>query len=1391
MNKRQLRNLEVLSRIDERIVDWSGKKRAALKNGRKKGTPKKKWYIAIGSAAAALLLVLGTILLLVNLLAKQVPVYTGMTVSNTDPTVTASVQTDDFLADNGSGDNGLHKGHYKGDYKQEQGDLSDAFDKPIEESLTVLGGGEERYYAKPNENIYITIHIDNPDSFEILSFTLNGVKYSTYMFEPGSDMEHLILKVDVGDVEGVVEYTVDAIKYVDGSEIKDVRMEGDQTVEIGVYTEKQPTAAVSGEVIGYNDLSFTVSAADLMGLVADSTGKLEAVLYDGDVIVQRQDIATVGDTAVAFTGLKTNTLYQYAIVAHYDALDGKGYSPYVLAQRTFCTKAVVLFDQISLATTGMEFAFVWDAAYTAEHVIDALALYQNGAKVADLAVNAQTVSNLQPDTTYVLTASYRHGGEAESISLEFTTDPLVYTVTHFLEKTDGGWEAAETRSDVIALNASVEAALNQYTGFTAPQAQTVVGSISDPMHVEYYYSRTVYTLTMVRNDGAQPDTMELKYGYEIPGDTRDHFGGWFTDETLTQLTYTVPADNITLYAKWDHWTSAEQLCYTGSETLTVTGLQEGISLTDLVIPAYIGGKRVAAVADQAFRYQSQLEVVTVPATVTRIGQSAFGNCGSIRSMILPFTGAAADGSAPSHFGYIFGAADAQGNGLALPDALKTVTLNGTSPVAEYAFLGCTGLEAVTIGTGVTDIGNFAFDGCTQLATVSFPAGLAAIGEYAFRNCTMLTTVALPDSLATLHTGAFYGAGLTAIEIPANVTAVSARLFYDCKSLKTAVFEGDRLTQISGNIFHGCEKLENVQLPPKITSIPYALFYGCASLKSIAVPAGVTQIYNDVFLGCTSLARVDFGGTLSQWASINFSNVASNPLSLAGALYIGGVNVTSGTLTVPTDVTAIGAYAFCGCTGITGLVISENVVTIGAAAFEDCTALTSISFNATAMSDLTADSFSAAGSAGAGIAVTFGANVTKVPGKLFAHYDAEDKSSPNVKSISFVANSACLYINTGAFANCITLSSASLPEGLKRINVDSFYNNDALASIAIPASVVFIGGSAFASCDTLQTVSFAAEQADYLEIGKNAFANCTQLKGVSLPRLLKTIDEKAFRNCSSLATLTLPNTVRSIAKAAFQNCTSLQEVSISDPGVTFTIGDEVFLGCTALKTVKIAADMNTLSMDSFNGCTSLTTVQITGGIEHIGTRAFAGCIKLTDVSLPSCLIRIRNEAFKGCTALTKISLPEGLTELQNSAFQASGLTEIELPTSVTTLGAYTFQNCKSLASVNFKGDGIKAFNGYIFSGCEKLKSIVLPSKLGNIAYNTFYNCVSLESITIPATVTQVSPYAFEGCTALSDVYFTGTIEQWNGISFDNEKSDPCYYAKHLWIGGVDVMVTKAP
>lgn len=132
-------------------------------------------------------------------------------------------------------------------------------------SLSIWAQGDEVYQSRTDTEILINIHFENPEQYEILSFTLNKKKFASNMFERESDLENIILKVAVGDFDEVTEYTIDAIKYIDGEMIKDVKIGGDQTVKLyreyaityhDIFEAEYPTEyTILSDTISFEDLS--------------------------------------------------------------------------------------------------------------------------------------------------------------------------------------------------------------------------------------------------------------------------------------------------------------------------------------------------------------------------------------------------------------------------------------------------------------------------------------------------------------------------------------------------------------------------------------------------------------------------------------------------------------------------------------------------------------------------------------------------------------------------------------------------------------------------------------------------------------------------------------------------------------------------------------------------------------------------------------------------------------------------------------------------------------------------------------------------------------------------------------------------------------------------------
>ena len=129
-------------------------------------------------------------------------------------------------------------------------------------------------------------------------------------------------------------------------------------------------------------------------------------------------------------------------------------------------------------------------------------------------------------------------------------------------------------------------------------------------------------------------------------------------------------------------------------------------------------KSVTTIGQYAFSGCDSLTSIIIPDSVTSIGIGAFGGCESLTSITLPFVGATKDGEGETHFGYIFGADTNDYNSICVPDSMKEVVITGGT-IGSYAFSGCDSLTSVTIGNSVTYIGRWAFDNCRNLTNVIF------------------------------------------------------------------------------------------------------------------------------------------------------------------------------------------------------------------------------------------------------------------------------------------------------------------------------------------------------------------------------------------------------------------------------------------------------------------------------------------------------------------------------------------------------------------------------------------------------------------------------------------------------------------------------------------------
>ena len=286
-------------------------------------------------------------------------------------------------------------------------------------------------------------------------------------------------------------------------------------------------------------------------------------------------------------------------------------------------------------------------------------------------------------------------------------------------------------------------------------------------------------------------------------------------------------------------------------------------------------------------------------------------------------------------------------------SLSSITIpNSVTSIGDNAFNGSS-LTSITIPNSVTSIGNWAFEDCSSLESVTIGNSVTSIGERAFEACSSLTSITIPNSVTSIGSGAFqYCSSLSSITIPNSVTSIGSSAFNGCSSLTAPVynahcfaymptsFEGaytipDGIKQIAGGAFSGCSSLSSITIPESVTSIGGAAFSNCSSLSSISIPNSVTSIGSGAFYN-------------TLW----YNNQPDGVVYAGKVLYkYKGTMPANTSITIEDGTVSISPYAFDGCSSLTSITIPNSVTSIGGSAFSNCSSLASITCEATTPPDV--------------------------------------------------------------------------------------------------------------------------------------------------------------------------------------------------------------------------------------------------------------------------------------------------------------------------------------------------------------------------------------------------------------------------------------------------------
>ena len=285
-------------------------------------------------------------------------------------------------------------------------------------------------------------------------------------------------------------------------------------------------------------------------------------------------------------------------------------------------------------------------------------------------------------------------------------------------------------------------------------------------------------------------------------------------------------------------------------------------VTDLVIP-----ESITEIKRFTFRGGS-LSSLTIPNTVTKIGEGAFKDCSTLRKATLNNAegscklksigfNAFCDCSALQSINFTKYATFIGEAAFARCGSLTSIELNdGLTEILPRTFLECSKLTTVNIPNSLISIGESAFDCCGNLSSeLIFPEGLTTVGIRAFASCSNIETLSLPNTLTTVDDGAFREMGkVRSLYIPSNLTSIGSQAFvgkpsalsivvaednpkYDSRNNCNAIIETE-----SGKLLAGCR---NTIIPDGVTSIENAALAWLPNTIFI-VPNTVEEIKEGAF-----------------------------------------------------------------------------------------------------------------------------------------------------------------------------------------------------------------------------------------------------------------------------------------------------------------------------------------------------------------------------------------------------------------------------------------------------------------------------------------------------------------------------------------------------------------
>ena len=826
--------------------------------------------------------------------------------------------------------------------------------------------------------------------------------------------------------------------------------------------------------------------------------------------------------------------------------------------------------------------------------------------------------------------------------------------------------------------------------------------------------------------------------------------------------------------------------------------------------------QLTSIRDSAFYGCNGLTSIEIPSGVTDIAYNSFYDCESLENIY--YLGTLEDWCSIIDLGAIL--SDTSNGVRFYIDGIEIkgdiVIPEGVTYIGVSTFEKCDKITSIKIPSTVEIIYNSAFKGCSSLERVIFAENsrLKIIAAYVFED-TKVKSINIPRSVTTIYGGWYdsdvlesvYIDDLTAwfsisfIEIHSNPLDYADNFYCNDKLVSGELVIPADVTKIKANVLGRYYKINKIVIPESVTSIEDQAFSGCSGLSVIEVdpnnqyycsedgilynknkteiicypsakngeqfviPDSVTNIMGGAFYGCNLLIKVvipDGVTTIGDYAFYGCSNLTE--------------------IEIPSSVKNIGDKAFYGCGSIVNVVIPNSVTGIGEGAFEECNSLESITIPFIGESRY--------------------ATTNTHFGYIFGAYSDSSNSNFVPDSLHTVMITDCVKIASYAFYGCNMLTDITIPDSVTSIGKYAFEKCSSLENFTVPAFVV-----SYLPKENLVNVVITSGEA----IEANAFKGSNRLISITIADSVVDIGNQAFEGCTSIENAVIPAMIISyipkdnletvvitsgeeIPAYAFENCSSLTSIVISD-SVT-SIGYRAFYNCSGLTNIEIPASVTSIGSSAFEGCSNLLSVYITDiaawcNISFAGSwedgysnplyyakDLYINSIKTTSLEIPNTVSSIGAYAFINCEALTAVQIPNSVTSIGRYAFKGTGLEKVY----IDDLAAWckiSFENyasnplCSETATLYLNGilvthiqipENVTEIKNYTFLNCSSLTSVKIHNKVTSIGQDAFSSCVGLKDIEIPNGVTIIGVDAFWGCNKLESVTIGNNVKTIGFMAF---------------------------